>query len=187
MTRLFTSQLTVLFRTRVQCTNWRNSRGGGITTDNSTSAHMAYENPLALSGLALAGANRAHPSAENNDDGVLTAEEIAGFSLHGTQWALLSACDTGIGEVKAGEGVFGLRRACQIAGARTVTMTLWPVDDEATRAWMLMLYRSRLYDKLDTPASSRAAALAVLTSRGRNRKTTHPFYWAAFVGAGDWH
>ena len=69
---------------------------------------------------------------------------MAGLNLQGTEWAVLSACDTGLGEIKAGEGVFGLRRAFQIAGARTVIMSLWSVEDQAARAWMRALYEGRL-------------------------------------------
>src|SRR5262245_57374137 len=120
------------------------------------------------------------------DDGILTAEEVAGLNLQGTEWAVLSACDTGVGAITAGEGVFGLRRAFQIAGARTVIMSLWSVDDQATRAWMRALYRARFQRKLSTADALRAASLDVLRDRRARRLGTHPFYWAAFVGAGDW-
>jgi len=99
------------------------------------------ENPLLLSGLALAGAN----DGKRPDDGILTAEEIVSLNLGGLEWAVLSACDTGLGEIRAGEGVFGLRRAFQLAGAHTVIMSLWPVDDNSTRLWMQELYRARFF------------------------------------------
>ena len=78
------------------------------------------ENPLLLAGFALAGANRRQAAGVEDEDGILTAEEIASLDLSGVEWAVLSACDTGVGEVRAGEGVFGLRRAFQVAGAQTV-------------------------------------------------------------------
>jgi CHAT domain-containing protein len=118
---------------------------------------------------------------------MLTAEEVAGLDLQSTEWAVLSACETGVGQVKAGEGVVGLRRAFQVAGARTVIMSLWSVGDEATLAWMQALYDARLRRRLDTAQSVRAASLRVLAERRQDGLSTHPFYWAAFVAAGDWH
>jgi CHAT domain-containing protein len=143
-------------------------------------------NPLALSGLALAGANRRTETLPDEEDGILTAEEVAALDLDGVRWAVLSACDTGIGEIKAGEGVFGLRRAFSVAGAGTVIMSLWPVDDEAARQWMSLLYDASLTRGLDTAASVRAASLGVLRSRRVAGLSAHPFYWSGFVAAGEW-
>ena len=143
-------------------------------------------NPLLLSGLALAGANRRALAGPDEDDGILTAEEVATLDLNGVEWAVLSACDTGVGEIKAGEGVFGLRRAFQVAGARTVVMSLWSVEDQATRAWMRALYEGRFQRKLSTADAVHQASLAVLRDRRARGQSTHPFYWAAFVAAGDW-
>ncbi|MDQ5858083.1 MAG: CHAT domain-containing protein [Acidobacteriota bacterium] len=144
------------------------------------------ENPLRLAGLALAGANRRASAGADEEDGILTAEEIAALDLDGVDWAVLSACDTGIGEVKASEGVFGLRRAFQVAGARTVLMSLWQVEDAATRAWMTTVYRGRLTRKLSTVEAVHEASLEVLRQRRSQRQSTHPFYWAGFVAVGDW-
>jgi CHAT domain-containing protein len=99
---------------------------------------------------------------------------------------VLSACNTALGEIRPGEGVLGLRRAFQIAGARTVIMSLWSVDDQATRRWMQALYEARLARSLDTADAVRSASLAVLAERRAAHRSTHPFYWAAFVAAGDW-
>lgn len=159
---------------------------GGLTTSSTRQETAATDNPLLLSGLALAGANQRATAAPDEDDGILTAEEVASLDLSGVEWAVLSACDTGLGEIKAGEGVFGLRRAFQIAGARTVIMSLWSVDDQSTRAWMRALYEGRLRDRLDTADAVRAASLSVLRDRRGRGLSTHPFYWAAFVAAGDW-
>ena len=159
---------------------------GGLTRAKSDTAAVAEENPLLLTGLALAGANRRGTVAPDGDEGILTADEITRLNLQGTEWAVLSACDTGLGEIKAGEGVFGLRRAFQIAGARTVIMSLWPVEDVSTQDWMRILYEGRLRKKLDTAAAVREAGLSVLRSRKAKGHSTHPFYWAAFVAAGDW-
>jgi CHAT domain-containing protein/Tfp pilus assembly protein PilF len=145
------------------------------------------ENPLLLSGLAFAGANRRASAKPDETDGILTAEEIAGLNLEGVDWAVLSACDTGVGEVKVGEGVFGLRRAFQVAGAKTVIMSLWPVEDETTQQWMGTLYREHFLNGKDTGKSVRAASLQILRQRLAKHKSTHPFYWGAFIAAGDWH
>ena len=144
------------------------------------------ENPLLLSGLALAGANRRQSARPDEDDGILTAGEVATLNLEGVEWAVLSACNTGVGQVTAGEGVLGLRRAFQIAGARTVIMSLWSVDDQAARTWMHALYEGRLHRQLSTTDAVHAANLATLRARRAKGQSTHPFYWAAFVAVGDW-
>jgi len=144
------------------------------------------ENPLLLSGFALAGANQRQAAGPGEEDGILTAEEIATLDLSGVEWAVLSACDTGVGEVRAGEGVLGLRRAFQIAGARTLIMSLWPVEDQVTRDWMRRLYRARLVLGLATIDAVHQANLGTLRQRRAREQSTHPFYWAGFVAAGDW-
>jgi CHAT domain-containing protein len=162
------------------------ARGLGGYTPVPPAPKDIGENPLLLSGLALAGANQRDQAGPDEEDGILTAEEIAALDLSGTEWAVLSACETGLGEVRAGEGVFGLRRAFQVAGVRTLIMSLWAVEDEATRAWMRELYRARLERGLDTAEAVRAASLAVLAERRAKGLSTHPFHWGAFVAAGDW-
>jgi CHAT domain-containing protein len=94
-----------------------------------------YEHSLVRSGLALAGANA-------GDDGMLTALEVSDMDLSGTDLVVLSACDTGAGSVTRGQGVLGLRRAFVLAGARSLLMTLWPVDDAVTAPLMASFYRS---------------------------------------------
>lgn len=144
------------------------------------------ESPLLLSGLALTGANRRDDGSPLHEDGILTAEEIAAMDLDGVEWAVLSACDTGVGELESGEGVLGLRRAFAIAGAATVVMSLWPVDDEETREWMLELYRARLEEGMTTAEAVREASLTMLHHARADHGSGHPFYWGAFVAAGRW-
>ena len=163
-----------------------NTRGVGAITSASVPSSALSENPLLLTGLALAGANLRTSARVGQDDGILTAEEVAGLNLQGTEWAVLSACDTGAGQIKAGEGVFGLRRAFQIAGARTIIMSLWSVEDLSTRTWMRNLYDARFNKRLSTADSVREASMRVLRDRRALHQSTHPFYWAAFVAAGDW-
>ncbi len=166
------------------------SRGIGIVgprkAAETSSIQVIGENPLLLSGLALAGANRRASAGQNDEDGILTAEEIAAMDLKGVEWAVLSACDTGVGAVKAGEGVLGLRRAFEVAGADTVIMTLWPVSDETAREWMRELYIGRLLRRLDTAEAVRKASMALLQREREKHGAGHPFYWAGFIAAGDW-
>jgi CHAT domain-containing protein len=145
------------------------------------------DNPLLLSGLILAGANRRDAQLEDgeDEDGILTAEEIASLDLTGLEWAVLSACETGLGRLQAGEGILGLRRAFEIAGAGTLIMTLWRVKDEPSRAWMRELYTERLQG-LSTAEAVRGASIAILSSRREDGLDTHPFSWGAFVATGDW-
>ena len=146
-------------------------------------AATAPQHPLVLAGLALAGANRRDTRAPA-DDGMLLAEEIVALDLRGTEWAVLSACDTGAGVVTAGEELFGLRRAFQIAGARTVIVSLWPVDDETTRRWMDAVYRARFIDQASTARAIRTATVQVIAARRARGQSTHPAHWGAFVAAG---
>ncbi|MCY7376347.1 MAG: CHAT domain-containing protein [Pyrinomonadaceae bacterium] len=136
------------------------------------------ENPLLRSGLALAGANR---RGGTGDDGILTALEASGLNLWGTKLVVLSACDTGLGEVKNGEGVYGLRRAFVLAGAESLVMSLWSVSDYATRELMTDYYKN-LKQGTGRGAALRQVQLEMLKKNGRR----HPFYWAAFIQSGEW-
>jgi CHAT domain-containing protein/tetratricopeptide (TPR) repeat protein len=160
--------------------------GAGEKPSGEVPVSSPGENPLLLSGLALAGANHRQAAGPDEEDGILTAEEIAALDLSGVEWAVLSACDTGVGEVKAGEGVLGLRRAFQVAGVRTLITSLWPVEDRVARDWMGQLYRARLVLGLTTIDAVHQANLKTLRQRRAKGLTTHPFYWAGFVAAGDW-
>jgi CHAT domain-containing protein/Tfp pilus assembly protein PilF len=141
---------------------------------------------LLRSGLALAGANRRQEAAPGAEDGILTAEEIAALDLRGVEWAVLAACETGVGDVAAGEGVLGLRRAFQVAGAGSVIMSLWPVGDDVSTGWTRQLYRRRLRDHESTAAAVRGASLDLLRRRRARGESPHPLYWAAFLAAGAW-
>src|SRR5512140_1177484 len=133
-------------------------------------------NPLLRSGLVLAGAHDSAAAAHTRDS-IVTAPELSGMDLWGTQLVVLSACDTGQGDVKLGQGVYGLRRALEVAGAQTLVMSLWKVNDETTRALMVDYYRRLL------AGEGRADALegAMRTLRG---KQPHPYYWAPFISIG---
>lgn len=137
------------------------------------------ENPLLRSGLALAGANARRSGA--SDDGILTAAEAAQLDLVGTQLAVLSACDTGVGTVRAGQGVYGLRRALVLAGAQAQLVSLCKVADTATRDLMVGYYR-RLLAGEGRSAALRETQLAMIANPARR----HPYWWAAFILIGDW-
>jgi CHAT domain-containing protein len=137
-------------------------------------------NPLLHSGLVFAAAG---PGAAKS---ILTAQQIASLDLGGVDWAVLSACNTGNGELSDGEGVLGLQRAFRVAGARSVIMTLWPVDDDAARRFMHELYTERLGRQASTADAVWNSARAMLLERRAAGKSTHPWYWAGFVGSGGW-
>lgn len=143
------------------------------------------KSPLLRAGLAFAGANRRMSASSSAEDGILTAEEVASLNLESAEWVVLSGCDTGAGEVQYGEGVMGLRRAFRIAGVQTLVMSLWPVDDQATRLWMIDLYEAHLARKWSAAASVRWASQRQLRERRSSHKSTHPFYWAGFIAVGS--
>jgi MYXO-CTERM domain-containing protein len=147
---------------------------------------QATDNPLLAAGLALAGANACQDG--NGNDGVLTGEELAGLDLYGTQLVVLSACDTGIGDlalrdekrlIGVRDGVYGLRRALMLAGAETQVVSLWKVNDLATQELMSAYYRALLQGRGRAEAL-RQVQLAMLRSKER----AHPYYWASFAVVG---
>jgi hypothetical protein len=139
------------------------------------------ENPMIRSGLALAGANtwlNAGSAPEEAEDGLLTAEDVTGLDLLATELVVLSACETGLGRVHVGEGVFGLRRAFVLAGAKTLVMSLWKVPDEPTRELMEDFYGRLL------AGTGRAEALRE-AQLGMKARYPDPFFWGTFICQGD--
>lgn len=152
-----------------------------LQTGSLTSLGGRLENPLLRSGLGLAGANLRKSGPNQEDDGILTAMEVAGLNLWGTKLVVLSACETGVGEVRTGEGVYGLRRALVLAGAETQVMSLWPVSDRGTRDLMIGYYKS-LQAGQGRSEAMRQVQLRMLKDPQRR----HPFYWASFIVSGEW-
>lgn len=154
-------------------------RGGPLGMRRLSASRL--ESPMLRSGLVLAGVNTwlkgGRPPAEAEDD-ILTAEDVSGLNLLNTELVVLSACETGLGEVKTGEGVFGLRRAFVLAGARTLVMSLWKVPDQQTQELMVEFYR-RILDGKPRSDALREAQLEI------KKKYPDPLYWGAFICQGD--
>ena len=172
---------------------------GGLETGAARGLARLHgtENPLLRSGLVLAGANalgeRSGPANAPGeqadakptvDDGWVTAEEIALMDLRGTELVVLSACETGLGRVKIGEGVYGLRRAFLYAGARTLVTSLFAVPDEQTRELMGRFYGALKAGRGKLEALH-GAQLELLRQRRAAGGAAHPFFWASFVLVGD--
>jgi CHAT domain-containing protein/Tfp pilus assembly protein PilF len=145
--------------------------------------------PGLLSGIAFAGANRAGPADSDAAVGVLTALELAAADLSGVDLLVLSACETGLGELAGGQGVLGLQRACQIAGVRTTVTSLWKVEDDATRRLMLRFYEN-LWDKSQSPSAAlRDAQLWLMNTAADGTAAPQrrpPRAWVAFTVSGIW-
>jgi CHAT domain-containing protein len=135
--------------------------------------------------LALAGANRAREHTADENEGLLTAEEVLTLDLSGTDWVVLSACHSGAAEGWTHEGTLGMRRAFDLAGVRTVVASQWAVEDEATREWMQALYTARSGGARVAATALEAADRNVLAARRKAKRSTHPFYWAAFTATGE--
>lgn len=140
-------------------------------------------NPLLRSGLVLAGANRSW-SSENPGDGFLTAEDALGLDLDGTEMVVLSACQTGLGEIRVGEGIYGLRRALFQAGAGSLIMSMWSVPDRETKELMVRFYR-QLDSGAGRSGALRQAALDEMKVVRERYGYANPYYWGAFVFLGS--
>jgi CHAT domain-containing protein/tetratricopeptide (TPR) repeat protein len=171
------------FLTDQEISNQKVGRNFGVFSDidKQRLSGRGMENPMLRSGLALAGVNTwlnkgvLPPEAE---DGILTAEDVSGLDLTNTALAVLSACDTGMGDIKTGEGVFGLRRAFSLAGAKTLVMSLWKVPDTPTQELMEDFYQRLL------AGAPKADALREAQFNLR-KKYPHPRDWGAFICQGD--
>ncbi len=160
----------------------------GFFCEGSKSSEALRDNPLLRSGLVLAGANRTISNSRDDtdvsDDGILTALEVSGLNLVGTDLAVLSACESGVGDMVDGEGIFGLRRAFQHAGANTIVMSLWAVPDRETSQLMEGFYRRWLGGESKGDAL-RGSALELLGQSRSKRGCGHPLLWGGFILAGN--
>lgn len=134
------------------------------------------EDPMLSSGLLLAGVSNVQGSSED-EDGILTAYEIMNLGLSDLEMVVLSACETGLGEIASGEGIYGLQRAFFVGGAEAVVMSLWKVDDEATRDLMTIFYKDYL-------KNGRKREAFLDAQRKIKKKYKDPIFWGAFVMLG---
>ncbi len=151
-------------------------QSGFMFQEGERMVDIGIENPMLRSGIVLAGVNAS--LKEGKDDGLVSAEKILGLRLKGTDLVVLSACETGTGEVKSGEGVFGLKRAFILSGAKTVVMSLWSIPSKETTELMTDFYSLMAKGKIKAEAF-REARLNLM------RKKPNPFYWGAFVMVGN--
>ncbi len=136
--------------------------------------------PLLKSGLLLAGAELAVKGIkQEGEDGIFTALEAMNLNLHGTELVVLSACETGLGDIINGEGVFGLQRAFMEAGARSVVMSLWKVDDQATQKMMTLFYQHLVVHRLPKRLAFNKAQQEL------RQMFPEPYYWGAFIMVGE--
>lgn len=137
-----------------------------------------YYLPMFRSGIVLTGVSNQKDVFADNEDGILTAYEVTNLRLEKTQLVVLSACETGLGDFRVGEGIFGLQRALKIAGAQNIIMSLWKVDDQATQELMVNFYRN-LITTQDLKKAFRTA------QQDLKKKYPHPHYWGAFILLGN--
>lgn len=145
------------------------------TTNYANWNFVNNKNPLMRSGIVFSGANDVwnRDALAEGEDGILTALEVSNLDLRNTKLVVLSACETGLGDIKGSEGVFGLQRAFKMAGVKYLIMSLWQVPDKETSEFMILFYKNLIKIK-DIP-------LAFQKTQKAMRKKYDPYYWGAFV------
>lgn len=171
---------------------WDRAPGGmgaerkGALRVSESSRRLTGLHPGLLSGLVFADANRPPSDEDERDDGYLTAAEVMLLDLSAVDLVVLSACETGLGRPESGEGLLGLRRAFQVAGANTVVSSLWSVQDERTGELMRSFYRKLFSGDMGRQEALREAQLEMLASNRSDHGADLPSTWGAFVLSGEW-
>lgn len=146
-------------------------------------------NPMLYSGIVLAGANKQESENDTKDDGIITAEELAGLNLNGTKLLVLSACETALGETVRGQGISGLRMASQAAGVNTMLISLWKVEDEGTQKFMQAFYERLWKEKQGSLQALQSTKKEWIEKQRKNTPGTGSIYspkvWAAFILSGE--
>ena len=147
-----------------------------LSSDNK----KAFLNPMTRSGLIFSGAqNTINGELFSDDNGWLNSYEASLLNLKGTELVVLSACDTGMGDVQNGKGVFGLQRAIRMAGAESLIMSMWKVDDKATQKLMTYFYEFWIDKKYSKREAFKKAQFKI------REEYNHPYYWGAFLLIGE--
>jgi CHAT domain-containing protein len=166
---------------------WGTRRDGMGALAQALGGQRYVESPLVRSGLVFAGVNTVlaqKPVPEEVEDGFVNGMDVLTMDLLGTELMTLSACDTGMGDSRRGEGVMGLRRACTLAGARTLVMSLWGVPDDETQRLMTRFY-THLLAGMGKAAALCQAQLDLIKHLRVSRGDADPYFWAAFICQGD--
>ncbi len=155
---------------------------------NQATPNQINDNPLFRSGLVLAGVESRPSEVKSENDGVFTAYEATFLDLVGTKLVVLSACDTGVGDISTGEGIYGLRRVLVIAGSESQLISLWKVADEGTKDLMTAYYEKLKQGEGRTTAIHEVQKQMLRGElQGENGQSyQHPYYWASFIPSGDW-
>ncbi|HLO88845.1 MAG TPA: tetratricopeptide repeat protein [Nostocaceae cyanobacterium] len=157
---------------------------GFFATPKQEDKSTFEDNPLLLSGLVLAGFKNRQINKNENENGILTALETTSLNLLGTKLVVLSACDTGVGKDTTGEGIYGLRRALVIAGSESQVISLWKVNDDATKDLMVNYYKEIVANQGRSEALRQTQLKMLRGELGKDYQ--HPYYWAAFIPSGNW-
>jgi CHAT domain-containing protein len=169
-------------------TNSNQASANQFNNLNNLDKPITFDNPLLRSGLVLAGVESPPSQVKSENDGVFTAYEASFLDLVGTKLVVLSACDTGVGDITTGEGIYGLRRALVIAGSESQLISLWKVADDGTKDLMTAYYQSLKQGegRINALHEVQKQMLRGELKGKKGQSYEHPYYWASFIPSGAW-